>query len=248
MAPSTLVAVLAHPDDEVAVAGTLLAQRAAGDRVVILYLTRGEATGAFGRLPPEEIVRLREEQAAHAGELLGVEHRFLDFPDCGLEATPESGKEVARGLADLRPDGLITWGEAWVKGMRHPDHQAAGKIARDAVTYARLEKPVAPHPPHRAFCPIFTIRGVHSTLPHVTVDVEPYVERVFAVAEYHRSLIGFGDRGWLEERLRRAGREGGVRWGEAFDAWETPPGTVARLLPTEELRAHVHPTRKGTLR
>ena len=46
--PRTLLAVLAHPDDELLIAGSLLAQRARQDRVVILYLTRGEATGAFG--------------------------------------------------------------------------------------------------------------------------------------------------------------------------------------------------------
>ena len=40
--PPTLLAVLAHPDDEVLCAGTLLAQRAAGSRVVVLWLTRGK--------------------------------------------------------------------------------------------------------------------------------------------------------------------------------------------------------------
>jgi len=244
---STLLAVFAHPDDELSAAGTLLAQRARGDRVVILYLTHGEATSAFGDLALTEVSRRREEQAARAAKLLGVEHRFLDFPDCDLEATPAAGKEVARVLAEIRPDGMITWGETWVKGIRHPDHQAAGKIARDAVTYARLARLVAPHPPHRAFCPVFTLRGVHSTLPLVTVDVEPHLERVFELAEYHRSLIGFGDRSWLEGRLRRAGGAAGVRWGEAFDAWETPPGTVARLLPAEELGAQAHPSRRDTL-
>jgi len=244
----TLLAVFAHPDDELGAAGTLLAQKARGDRVVLLYLTRGEATGAFGDLPEEEVARHRVEQAAGAAELLGVEHRILDYPDCGLSPSPEAGRALARVLAELRPDGVITWGDAWVKGMRHPDHQATGRIARDAVTYARLAGLTAPRPPHRALCPVFTLRGVHSTLPRVTVDVSSWVGRIFELADYHRAIIGFGDRAWLEERLRSAGEAGGVEWGESFDAWESPPGTVAHLLPTRELGAHPHPTREGEIR
>jgi LmbE family N-acetylglucosaminyl deacetylase len=244
---TTLLAVFAHPDDELGVAGTLLAHRARGDRVVILYLTRGEATGAFGDLPEARVKARREAQAAGAAELLDVEHRFLDFPDCGLVATPEAARAVARVIAELRPDGLVTWGDAWVKGMRHPDHQATGKIARDAITYARIPGLTHPLAPHRAFCPVFTMRGVHATLPLLTVDVTRWAERIFALADYHRALIGFGERGWLEARLRAAGQAGGVELGEAFEAWETHPGTVECLLPATEILGHAHPTRAGTV-
>jgi LmbE family N-acetylglucosaminyl deacetylase len=239
----TLLAVFAHPDDELGAAGALLAQRARGDRVVLVYLTRGEATQAFGPVSREEVARRREEQAAAIAEILGVEHRLLDFPDCGVEATPAAALEVARILAELQPDGLVTWGDAWVKGMRHPDHQATGKIARDAVTLARIAAMVQPTEPHRAPCPVFTLRGIHSRLPRVTVDVEPWVETIFELAAFHRKLLGFGDRRWLEDRLRRAGEAVGVVWGEAFDAWETEPGTVDALLPALELDGPAHPTR-----
>lgn len=245
MPTPTLVAVFAHPDDELSVAGTLLAHRARGDRVVVLYLTRGEATGAFGDLPEAEVVHRREAQAAGAARLLDVEHRFLDLPDCGVVATPDVGKAVARVLAEIRPDAVVTWGDAWVKGLRHPDHQATGKVARDAITYARMARLTEPLAPHRAFCPVFTVRGIHSALPRVTVDVASWVRRIFALADFHREFIGFGDPAWLEERLRAAGRAGGVGWGEAFEAWETRPGTVEHLFPAREVLGHAHPTREG---
>lgn len=244
MSGRTLLAVFAHPDDELGVAGTLLAQRDRGDRIVLLYLTRGEATSAFGDVPEAEVVRRREEQAQGAADLLGAELRFLDMPDCGVVASPEAGKAVAKVFAEVRPDGIITWGDEWVKGLRHPDHLATGKAARDAVTYARMGRVVAPREPHRGFCPVFTVRGVHSTLPRLTVDVEPWVDRILELADYHRRIIGFGERGWLKERLRRAGEAGGVTFGEAFDAWETVPGTVSALLPAEELGTLAHPTRR----
>lgn len=239
----TLLAIFAHPDDEVGAAGTLLAQRARGDRVVLLWLTRGEMTEAFGPLPATEVARRRTEQGHRAGEMLGVETRFLDFPDTQLAATPEAAAEVARVLAELRPDALLTWGEAWLRGARHPDHQACGQIARDAVTLARIAKVVAPAAPHRADVPVFTYRDAHSRLPAVAVDVEPYVETIHALAAFYRRQIGFGDRAWLEARLQAAGAEWGLPYAEVFDAWETQPGRVRALLPAPLAGPTPHPDR-----
>ncbi|MFP3948007.1 MAG: PIG-L deacetylase family protein [Gemmatimonadota bacterium] len=239
----TLLVVLAHPDDEVGAAGTILKQRERGDRVVILWLTRGEMTEAFGPVPIEEVARRRERLGRQAGDMLDVETRFLDFPDTGLQASPDAAVRVARVYSRIRPDGILTWGESWVRGVRHPDHQATGQIARDAVTLARIAKIVDPEPPHRADCPVFTYRDLHSRLPKLTVDVEPYADRIFELAAFYRDAIGFGDRAWLEERLRRAGRAAGLRYAEAFDAWETGPGVVETLLPPRRGDALFHPDR-----
>jgi len=108
--------------------------------VVVLYLTRGESTEAFGPLPPQEVARRRTELAERAAGILDVEHRFLDLPDGGLTADPATARAVARVVAEVRPDGLLTWGQAWLKGMRHPDHLATGRAAVDAVTVARIRK------------------------------------------------------------------------------------------------------------
>jgi LmbE family N-acetylglucosaminyl deacetylase len=240
----TLLAILAHPDDELLIAGSLLAQRKRGDRVVILYLTRGEATGAFGsKLSVAEVAHRRVSLAAGAAAILDVEHRFLDLPDCGVRATPDHARSVAKVLAELRPDGLVTWGDAWVKGMRHPDHQATGKIARDSVTLARIASVVGPTTPHRGFCPVFTIRGAHSTLPTVSVEVEPHVDGILELADFYHRALGFGDRDWLLGRLQRAGAAAEQTFAEAFDAWESREGVVPALLPAVEAASVAHPTR-----
>jgi LmbE family N-acetylglucosaminyl deacetylase len=225
--------VVAHPDDEVHCAGTVAAQVALGDRAVLAWLTRGEMTEAFGRLPVEEVARRRELQGVEVARMLGAEARFLSFPDTGLRGSLEETHAVARLIADVRPDGLITWGDAWVRGARHPDHQAAGRVARDAITLARIARQVEPLAPHRGFCPVFTFRDVHSTLPAVAVDVGPHWEKVREVAAFYRERIGFGDPVWLERRLRDAGRAFGLGRAEVFDAWETRPGVVTALLPAE---------------
>jgi N-acetylglucosamine malate deacetylase 1 len=234
--------VLAHPDDELGCAGTIAAQVARGDRVVLAWLTRGEMTEAFGPLPTSEVAARREAQGREAARLLGAEPRFLDFPDTGLRGSPEETRAVAGLIAEIRPDAVLTWGEAWVRGQRHPDHQAAGAVARGAITLARIAKAVEPARPHRGACPVFTLRDVHSALPAVAVDVSPHVERVRALGAFYRERIGFGDPRWLEERLAEAGRPFGLAHAEVFDAWESRPGVVASLLPAEPADYGQHPT------
>ena len=229
----TLLVALAHPDDEIGAAGSILAQRARGDRVVILWLTRGEMTEALGELAPEEVASRRSLQGQEAGELLGVETRFMDFPDTALQPTPEAARRVAAVVAEVCPDGVLTWGDAWVRGMRHPDHRACGQIVRDAITLARIRKIVHPIEPHRGATSLFTYRGAHSGLPAVVVDVEPYLETVLQLGRYYQERVGFGDPAWLQARLAEAGQRWGLRYAEVFDAWETKPGVVASLLPAE---------------
>ena len=244
MANQTLLVGLAHPDDEVGAAGTILAQRARGDRVVVVWLTRGEMTEAFGPVPLDEVSAIRVEHGREAGAILGCETRFLDFPDTRLQATPEAAHRVAALIAEVRPDALLSWGDAWGRGMRHPDHQAAGQIFRDAITLARIAKLVAPAAPHREPVPVFTYRGAHSRLPPVVVDVEPYVERIHALARFYYDRIGFGHADWVEGRLREAAAPYGLRYAEVFDAWETAGGIVPSLLPAELAGGEpVHPTR-----
>ena len=246
MSRRTLLVALAHPDDELGVAGTILAQRARGDRVVLLWLTRGEMTAALAGLPREEVRRRRTEQGRAAAEMLGAEARFLDFPDTGLAASPEGARRVAREVAEVRPDAVITWGDAWVRGMRHPDHQAAGRIVRDAVTLARIDRLVAPREPHRAPVPVFTLRDLHSPLPVVAVDVEPYLERILELGRHYLEGVGFGDPGWLRRRLRAAGERWGVPYAEELDAWETRGGLRASLLPAERADLPEHPDPRDT--
>lgn len=227
---STLLVAMAHPDDEVGCAGTVAAHAAAGDRVVLLWLTRGEMTEVYGDLSLEDVAARRTEQGREAARILGAEPLFLDFPDTRIEATPEAAREVARVVARVRPDAVITWGQAWDRGMRHPDHRAAGQVVRDAITLARLRRVVAPHAPHRDPAPVFTIRDERSPLPAAAVDVTAHLDAVLALARHYRAHVGWPEEAWLLDRLRRAGEAHGVEAAEMFDAWETPAGLAQRLV------------------
>ena len=225
----TLLVALAHPDDEVGCAGTIAAHRAAGDRVVMLFLTRGEMTESLGPIATSEVARRRTEHAHEAGRILGADVRVLDFPDTRIEVTADGAYAVAREIADIKPDCVITWGDAWVRGPRHPDHQATGQIVRNAVTIARIAKAVAPVPPHRAVAPIYTLRDPNSVLPETAVDVTPHRAKIDEVAAFYRQFVRWPDPAWLEDRLHTAGARHGVTYAELFDVWDGTPG-VRRTL------------------
>lgn len=226
---STVLVALSHPDDEVGCAGTIAAHAAAGDRVVLLWLTRGELTEAFAELEPGEVAERRMAMGRGAAGILGAEPRFLELPDTRVHATPDTARTVARTVAEVAPDVVVTWGDAWVRGMRHPDHQATGKIVRDAITLARIGR-VVEGAVHRKPAPVFTLRGEHSSLPQLAVDVTAHVDTIHELGAFYRRQVGWPEEGFLEDRLRRAGREAGVEAAELFDAWETPPGVAGRLL------------------
>ena len=227
----TLLIALSHPDDEIGCAGTIAAHAAAGHRVVMMFLSRGEMTESLGSSDAQHVAEQRMQHGREAADILGAaEVRFLDFPDTRIELSADAAYRIARQIAQVRPDALITWGDAWLRGPRHPDHQATGQIVRNAVTLARIARVVAPIEPHRAALPIFTMRDIHSTLPEAAIDVTSQLERVHALADYYRARVGWPDRVWLQDRLERAGRRHGVAAAELFDAWETPAGLVHALV------------------
>ena len=225
-----LLVALAHPDDEIGCVGTIAAHRALGVRVVMLFLSRGEMTESLGPLTPAEIGAERTRHAGQVAGMLDCDLHFMDFNDTRIEMSADAVHLMAGEIAAIRPDAVITWGDAWLRGMRHPDHQATGSIIRGAVTVARMKRAVAPLEPHRNAAPIFAIRDRHSQLPCAAIDVSAQVERVLRVGQFYRERVGWPEERWLFERLQAAGNRWGVAAAEEFDAWESVPGLRASLL------------------
>lgn len=231
----TLLAIFAHPDDEIGCAGTLAAHAALGHRVVLAFLTRGEMTESLGPLSAEEVGRQREQHAGDVGRLLGCEIRFLDYNDTRVQCTPEANHDVARLIAEIKPNAVLTWGEAWLRGMRHPDHQATGEIVRAGLTLARIARVARPHTPHRTPAPVFTLRDRHSWLPAAAIDVSGQLDLILQIGQFYRERVGWPDDTWLRNRLAEAGKEWGVAGAEIFDAWESTPGLYSSLFDSAVL-------------
>jgi LmbE family N-acetylglucosaminyl deacetylase len=140
----SLVAVVAHPDDEALIAGgTLALAAAAGTPTGIVSLTRGElgpvAPGTLGE--GETLAEARARELAASARALGVDWaRCLRHPDGELAwaDTTAASYELAAVLRPHRAGVLLTFASDGLYG--HPDHVATGAIVAGA---ARL---LAPRP------------------------------------------------------------------------------------------------------
>ena len=134
----TLLAVLAHPDDEsFGLGGTLALYARKGFNVYLVCATRGEV----GTVAPEHmhgfksIAELRESELRCAAEHLGLKDVFfLDYRDSGMPGTEDNkhpNAQVAHPIDEvagrvvqyirmLKPDVVLTFDP--IGGYRHPDH------------------------------------------------------------------------------------------------------------------------------
>jgi len=122
----TVLSVWAHPDDETYLAGGVLAALTdAGQRVVCVTATRGEAADPTAdQAARDKLARLRTTELIEALRLLGVhEHRWLDYPDGGCsEVDPtEAASRLTQVLDEVSPDTVVTFGPDGFTG--HPDHR-----------------------------------------------------------------------------------------------------------------------------
>jgi len=131
----TVLGVWAHPDDETYLsAGLMAAAVREGSRVVCVTATRGEGGSTDEvRWPPATMAAVRERELLRSFEILGVaDHRFLDLPDVDMQTgLPESGSEdVARVMAEIRPDTVLTFGPEGMTG--HRAHQDVSRWTTEA--------------------------------------------------------------------------------------------------------------------
>ena len=216
-----VLVVAAHPDDaEISVGGAMLLLARAGRKVGVVDLTRGEM-GTRGTAAE----RARETEQANA--LLGLAARHnLELPDGRVEVTLDARERLAALVRSHQPDVLL----AHHVDDLHPDHRAAGELARSAWYLSGLAR-LGPSPPGR---PASRPRRLYHFMGHVpfeptfVVDIGPvWEEKVRLVRCYASQLVpsDAGDRGQhllfgadilarMETKARTYGERIGTRYGE----------------------------------
>lgn len=143
----TLLAVLAHPDDEsFGPGGTLARYAAQGTAVHIVIATDGAAGSVVEEYEATRarLAEVRRAELAAAVEVLGAELHMLGYRDSGYIGDPANEdprafinvdeEEVVRRLVglirELRPQVVITHDETG--GYFHPDHIMAHKVTTEA--------------------------------------------------------------------------------------------------------------------
>jgi len=136
----SVLAVVAHPDDESFGLGAILSAFAEqGAELAVLSLTQGEASTLHG--VAGDLSEIRAQELTAAATELGVGTvELLSYPDGHLADTPAD--ELAVPVLDLakrlRADGLLVFDPTGVTG--HPDHRQATAAAQSAA--ARIGLPV----------------------------------------------------------------------------------------------------------
>lgn len=131
----TVLAIGAHPDDvEIGVGGLLAAHRQAGDRVVILTLSRGARGGQADD---------RQHESLAAAELIGARLFLEDLEDTRISAADPTVSIIERVCAEVNPDIVYTHSI----NDRHQDHravfEAASVATRRVPTLACFQSPSA---------------------------------------------------------------------------------------------------------
>jgi bacillithiol biosynthesis deacetylase BshB1 len=231
-----VLAVGAHPDDaELGCGGTLARLAEAGRRVGIVHLTRGEA-GTRGT------VQEREVEARNAARELGVvEVAFLDCGDGAFRHTRAEEDALIAELRRLRPEIVL----GPTPGDRHPDHERAHRLVKDACFYAGLARR-GDGDPHRPGA-VFSYMQHHPFEPSFVVDVTATWERKLAAlrayeSQFHQPgeerdepMTKVASREFalaVEGRARHFGQLINAELGEPF--WSPLPlavGDVTTLLP-----------------
>ena len=171
MSKPTLLAVLAHPDDEsFGMGGTLALYASRGVDVHLVCATRGEV----GEVPPEllagfdSIAELRESELHCAAGILGLKGvHFLGYRDSGMPGSPDNihpralaaqpldevAANVVCYIRELKPQVVLTFDP--IGGYRHPDHiaiqRAAVRAFEQAANPAFAPESLPVHQPGRLY-------------------------------------------------------------------------------------------------
>lgn len=190
-----ILAVVAHPDDEVlGCGGTLAAWSRAGAQTHVLCLADGETARYQDRSAPEAIARIaaRHDAARKAASILGLNSiRFLDLPDNRLDRVDllDVIRPIEAVIREVAPDTVYTHHG----GDLNLDH----RVAHQAVTTAC--RPLPGFPVRR----IYTFETPSSTewsseahgpafRPNLFVDIGDTLEyKMASLAAYDNEMLPF---------------------------------------------------------
>jgi LmbE family N-acetylglucosaminyl deacetylase len=138
--PSTVLVVMAHPDDGEFMCGATIARWAREGRDVhYCVLTSGDVGTTDFEMTSERLAELRRREQNEAARQLGVQHDviFLGYVDAQLTPSLEIRRDVTRIIRQVRPDIVLTQdpttfyhGQSYIN---HPDHRYVGEITMAAV-------------------------------------------------------------------------------------------------------------------
>ncbi len=219
MEPLDVLAFGPHPDDvEFGCGGYVIKAVKEGKRVGIIDLTQGEM-GTNGT--PEE----RQKEAQEAARIMGVTVREnLMLPNGRLYNSPEVQKTIITAIRTHRPGTILIPYDY----DRHPDHENASRLVREAVFTTGLVKyrtgDLPPHRPTHFLYYSLWIEFDPSFILNITDEYDTKIralmahESQFTAREGSIATVDTGDevKKFWEARARHCGFMAGVTFGEPY--------------------------------
>ncbi len=185
-----IVVFAPHPDDEtLACGGTIAKKVREGEDVYIIFMTDGREShlhrlGISTSPTPEELARVRKEEAKRAANILGVKQEnliFCDIEDRTLETNLEIAKEKVRQiLLELRPNEVYFPD----RNDLHTDHRATFTIVEDSISALQMLPKK-----YRYLIWSDEIENTESTENQMTVDIDGFLSlKKDAINEYQSQV------------------------------------------------------------
>lgn len=182
-----IIIIGAHPDDPDKAAGTAYKWSRLGHNVMMVSLTNGDA--GHQSLPPEELARVRREEARKAGEVIGVKYITLDNHDGQLMPTYENRLQVIRLIREHKAD-VVIFPRPY---DYHPDHRYTGTLVLDAAYMVTVPR-ILPEVPFLEKNPMFLFMSDGFVHPEpfkadVVVPIDDVIEKKIDMYHQHTSQM-----------------------------------------------------------
>lgn len=190
--PQEVLAIFAHPDDELFVAPALARAAREGHKVTLVLATSGDQGPGVSDLEPgEELAAARRGEARCSAGALGLAGAvFLEHGDGTLTAKPRDARSPARRLtadiaaiiADEQPDIVVTFGPDG--GYGHGDHRMVSALVTQVVQAMDTNRPALLYPGIRkgTLPPIAQMRDWAETAPELLTVAYRYGDEDLAAA------------------------------------------------------------------
>ena len=194
-----MLAVGAHPDDiELGCAGALAMHKQRGDKVYLLVLTRGEATGS---------AEVREGECRKSADILGVDGLFFgDLADTKVHDGRETIDAIEKVVGEIKPDVIY----APTCKDTHQDHRNAGHATLSAGRRCKVILMYEGASTQRDFTPQVFV-DISDTF-----DLKMKTTRVFGSQFNNRGVYAVAMKA-IEGLAKFRGYQAGVDVAEAFE-------------------------------
>lgn len=219
-----------HPDDvELGCSGTLIASVAAGKKVAVIDLTRGE-------LGTRGTAETRKTEAANAAIAMGVHAREnLEMADGFFQCDEINIRKVISVIRKYQPEIVL----CNAPEDRHPDHGRSSKLVSDAAFLSGLRKIETTHnnEQQQAWRPAYVFHYIQDRYlkPDFVFDISDHFEQKIKAILCYTTQFNTTDKSEpetyisnpdfldaIKSRALMMGKKLGVKYAEGYLTSKTP--------------------------